>query len=473
MQRARPQRRTWSWIRAACGGLLAVLVCACASVPDEPRLSLQARVRDVLSAFETLRDFSGVTLITESDGMTLVGDARGLADHELNVPVTLSTRFQIASISKLFVNVAVLREVERGGLALEAPIGRYVPNLPPRLAKATIAELMLHTAGLRRESPLRVDEALTVAEHVARLTDDEVTFPGGTYEYSNTGHVLLARALELVAGAPFDQLLQADVLAPAQLKSTGFIVGDADVPDLALGRARGIRGWQKPPRARHRGVYPPGGLFSTAADLTRFMRLLRDHKLLSPDSTEALFAPRVELSGGQAASFAGVVLRRNTESYTLVAGSADGGKAVVLESMDVRRRVVILSNVGDVPITDMLRSVVIAIDGGTPKPPPPCRLRDVPFFVSMTGRYDFSGTGLENRIGKDRARFDLLVHDGFAFLAEKDEGAPTLLCESSDRVLTPAYTRNIQLSFEESDGGPVLVVDWEGESFKAKREGLD
>ncbi|WP_163591383.1 serine hydrolase, partial [Klebsiella pneumoniae] len=73
------------------------------------------------------------------------------------------------SISKLFVNVAVLREVERGGLALEAPIGRYVPNLPPRLAKATIAELMLHTAGLRRESPLRVDEALTVAEHVARL----------------------------------------------------------------------------------------------------------------------------------------------------------------------------------------------------------------------------------------------------------------------------------------------------------------
>ncbi|WP_368853994.1 serine hydrolase, partial [Escherichia coli] len=64
---------------------------------------------------------------------------------------------------------------------------------------------------MRRESPLRVDEALTVAEHVARLTDDEVTFPGGTYEYSNTGHVLLARALELVAGAPFDQLLQADV----------------------------------------------------------------------------------------------------------------------------------------------------------------------------------------------------------------------------------------------------------------------
>ncbi len=446
--------------------LLVCLAGACTTMePDAP-----ARViTPAIERYASERDFSGVTLVEVND-VSVFEDVRGLADRSVGLAITQDTRFQIASISKLFVAVAVLREVDSGRLALEAPIGAYVPHLPPRLGRTSIASLMGHTSGLRRDSNFSADEALTVAEHIARLTDDELQFATGQYVYSNTGYVLLARAVEIVSDRPFDVALREEVLAPAGLTDTGFIVADNVIPGLAIGYARGPEGWRTPPRARHRGVYPPGGLYSTARDLARFMELLAGGHLLSEQSTHALFDPRIPAGeGNQMAAYAGVISTRNGEDYLLVAGSADGGKAVLMRAMHAGRTIVILSNVGDVPITEMLRDVVIAAEGGVPALPAPCRLQDEAYFVDRAGRYDFTGTGLERLNGAERFVVGLATDGGRAFFWDAQDDSMTLLCERSSHVLTPSYTDDVRLSFENEDI-PVMVLDWDGEIFRARRQ---
>lgn len=449
--------------------LLACMVGACTTMHTGAPADT---ITPVIEHYAAERDFSGVTLIAEANGVREFEDARGLADRNVRLAITRDTRFQIASISKLFVAVAVLREVDRGRLALDASIGVYVPHLPPRLSRITIASLMGHTSGLRRDSNFSADEALTVAEHIARLTDDELQFPAGQYVYSNTGYVLLARAVEIVSGRPFDVALREEVLAPAGLSDTDFIVGETVIPGLAIGYARGPEGWRTPPRARHRGVYPPGGLYSTAYDLARFMEVLVEGRLLSEQSTRALFEPRMPTGeGNQIAAYAGVISAHNGDDYLLVAGSADGGKAVLMRAMHAGRTIVILSNVGDVPITEMLRDVVIAAEGGVPAFPAPCQLWDEAYFVDRAGRYDFTGTGLERLNGADRFVVGLVTDGDRAFFWDAQDDSMTLLCERSTHVLTPSYTDDVRMSFEGGDM-PVMVLDWDGQTFRAPRQPL-
>lgn len=443
------------WLAAACT----------TAVGARPNVLLAPLVK----SYEDERDFSGVTMVVEPDGRRSFLDARGLADKNARMPVTPDTRFQIASISKLFVATAVLREVDRGRLALDASIGAYVPDLPPRLRQASIAALLGHTAGLRRDSAYSADETLTVAQHVARLTDDELQFSPGEYAYSNTGYVLLAGAVEIVSGQPFDVALRDDVLTPAGLANTGFIVGDEVIPRLAIGYARAPGGWRTPPRARHRGVYPPGGLYSTADDLARFMQVLTKGALLSEASRQALFAPRARVGKNQTAAYAGVISARKGEDYMLAAGSADGGKAVLMRAMHAGTTIVILSNVGDVPITEMLRDVVIAAEGGAPALPPPCRLRDQAFFADRSGHYDFTGTGLERLTGAPRFEVALVTEGNRAFLWDAQDESMTQLCERTARVLTPSETDDIHLRFE-AGVPPVMVLDWDGKPFRAQRK---
>ncbi|WP_395645278.1 hypothetical protein [Terricaulis sp.] len=160
---------------------------------------------------------------------------------------------------------------------------------------------------------------------------------------------------------------------------------------------------------------------------------------------------------------------RNGEDYLLVAGSADGGKAVLMRAMHAGRTIVILSNVGDVPITEMLRDVVIAAEGGSPALPAPCQLRDTAYFLDRTGRYDFTGTGLERVNGADRFVVGLVTDGDRAFFWDTQDDSMTLLCERSAHVLTPSYTDDVRMSFENGDM-PVMVLDWDGETFRAPRQ---
>lgn len=463
------QGRVRVWITRF-AALVLLLAAPSGAAQAGPR-AVSQNIERVVRAYEAEREFSGVVLVRQGSRRVLATSV-GPAERAFGTPNSMNTRFQIASISKLFVATAVMRLVDEGRVSLQAPIGDHIAGLPPAMAAIPVSALLQHTAGLSRESDFQPWEQLTTEEHVARIARAGVDASlAGRYNYSNSGYVLLTRLIEVVSGQSYPDFLARQILQPLGLNDTGLILSDQAVPRLATGYARGRAGWREPWRARHRGVYGPGGLYSTAADLDALMTALQSGRVLSPAATEELFRPRTPTGdGAQMASFVGIITPRNGENYLLVAGSGDGAKATLMRALGSGLTVILLANNGDVPITEMLRDVVIAAEGGEVRLPAPCALSHINEMQAAAGEYDFTGTGLDRINGVDRYRVAFFTDGARAFLWDSTDGSVAMLCERGAGVLTLSYSDEIQFTFEaDSNGARQMVVRWDGVAYRAPR----
>ncbi|MCG8457551.1 MAG: beta-lactamase family protein, partial [Holophagales bacterium] len=239
---------------------------------------------------------SGVALVAEGGEIVYEGGI-GLASAEHEVANTPGTRFRIASITKVFTAIVVLRLAEANLLDLDRPIGEHIDGLRGDLAdRVTPRQLLEHRSGLDREYlPPDADLARDYSlRELLRSIDQNtgwVAEPGATVSYSNAGFVLLAALVENVTGRPFAAAVRDHILEPLGLRDTGFEQSSsAVIPKLATGyrvrlgiRIRAERGGMSWTRGN-------GGIYSTARDLWRLDRALRDGSLLSEASTKLMFS---------------------------------------------------------------------------------------------------------------------------------------------------------------------------------------
>jgi D-alanyl-D-alanine carboxypeptidase len=244
------------------------------------------------------------------DGDAVWRGAAGVADLGTGRPVTADLRHRVGSITKTFTAAAVLRQVERGELGLDAPVGRYLPDLVPgeRGAAITVRMLIDHTSGLADYLPYAYP-SLKAFPSLADTTPDSLDdhrftrfdptelialgvgapaagAPGGAPgTYSNTNYLLLCQLLELVTGGSAEECVTRDVIEPAGLRDTGFPTGArVDGPHSRLYES--WFGMIDPPRDY--SVYdmswvgPAASLVSTVADLNRFFGLLLAGEVVEP-----------------------------------------------------------------------------------------------------------------------------------------------------------------------------------------------
>jgi len=265
---------------------------------------------DGLDAFLEEDDFSGVVVVRRGEDV-LYSATRGLASRRWNVPITLDTRFDVASISKLFTSVAVLQLVGRGLLDLDAPLSATVPDLP-LASDPTLRQLLCHTSGLADIAEEDDGEAyatifakipphaITTSRDWLPLFSDKPThFPPGTRRrYNNAGYVLAGLAVESVSGRGIREHVEAEVLAPAGMTRSAYLDKRFPDPDVAEGYDPDDQGRL----VQNLYAYPPvgagdGGAFATAGDLLRFLDAVRDGVLLEDGLREEFFTPQVLIEG--------------------------------------------------------------------------------------------------------------------------------------------------------------------------------
>jgi CubicO group peptidase (beta-lactamase class C family) len=203
----------------------------------------------------------------------------GHLDRGGSAPVDADTIFSVQSMSKLFTATAVMQAVAAGRLDLDAPITTYLPGFTVHSAfeehpgrKITLRMLLSHTAGFTHEAPVGNNNELepgTFDAHVRSISDTWLRFPvGAGYAYSNLGIDLAGYILERVEGKPFATVMRDSLLEPLGMSHSTF--------DRAAIRGRVDRavGHERPYRTLP--LYEPmtaaGGLYSSAADLARFLR---------------------------------------------------------------------------------------------------------------------------------------------------------------------------------------------------------
>lgn len=248
---------------------------------------LDAFIQGVVAA----EQFSGVVLVAK-DGRVVFERAYGLRDEKREEPLTVDTRFDLASAGKMFTATAILQLIAAGKLTLDTKLGDVLTDhLNAAMRQATIAQLLTHTAGAGETDALFYPDSLvwrgrapSVADLVARYGDRAPTFAPGTWqEYSNHGLTLLGRVVEVASGQDYRAYVAQHIFGPA-----GMDADHADEPcridEPRQAVAYAAVADERMPNcfASVDGGWPAGGQSFTARDMLRFTSALREGKLGVP-----------------------------------------------------------------------------------------------------------------------------------------------------------------------------------------------
>lgn len=303
-----------------------------------PRTSVFAqtaeRRTDFTSAYQRLDEFiarhmkeagaPGMTVALAARDTSLRSSQYGLADVKAGVPVTADTLFEVGSISKSFVAIAILQLVEEGKLDLNKPVTNYLPwlKVESQFAPFTTHHLLSHTSGLSG-----VPLLMRVAATPLRAGYE----PGTHFVYSNIGYVLLGFILEALDKQPLASILRRRVLDPLGMKDTDSVITNDTRERLAVGyvpfhddRPFPYHGklaespWIEVPEAA-------GSVASTAKDMTTYLRMFLNRgmgprgRVLSEKSFDLLIQPAIKAPfRGEDASYGYGVWVSNTNGHTLL-----------------------------------------------------------------------------------------------------------------------------------------------------------
>ena len=209
----------------------------------------------------------------------------GVRDVETKAPVSGHTVFRIASITKSFTAMAILRLRDAGKLSLDDPAERYVRELrdlkypsadSPRI---TIRHLLTHSEGFPEDNPWG-DQQLSVTDRqFTQMLQRGIPFsnaPGIAYEYSNYGFAILGRIVSEVAQQPYDRYITENILAPLRMSSTTLHPSKVSRDDMAVGYRWEDDQWKKEPALPHGAFGAMGGMLTSIPDLSRFVATFLD-----------------------------------------------------------------------------------------------------------------------------------------------------------------------------------------------------
>ena len=291
--------------------------------------------------------------------------AAGVSDLGSQTPATVDLQHRVGSITKTFTAAAVLKQVERGQLELDRPIGDYLPARVPddRGRMITVRMLINHTSGLADYLPYaypslrafpRIAQTAPESLEAERLhsfepeeliklgVDAPGQAPGSTPGlYSNTNYLLLGQLLERVTGLAAEKLITADVIEPAGLQHTGF----PDGPELAGPHSRLYESWFEMFEPPHdfsvfdmSWVGVSAALISTVSDLNRFFAQLLAGQVVNAATLAEMQRTNPVVSFEQTLIDYGLGLLRKEipggGTYWGHDGSVWGGGAIALTSAD-------------------------------------------------------------------------------------------------------------------------------------------
>lgn len=231
--------------------------------------------------------------------------ACGYASREHKIPANKDTRYNIASIGKMFTAVAILQLMEQGKLDLNTPVSRYLPNFPYKgiCDSVTIHQLLSHSSGL----PLWFNSGFAQApkfawqqlkDYLPLFSDVHIdTARVGKYAYSNVGYFLLGCIIEQVSGITYKEYVTTHVFEPAGMARTGLWQLTEIIPGAATGYQRPATktDWWKTNYHKNLGSCPAGGAWSSPGDLLQFYSALRSGKLLHAGTWALMCSAKVNM----------------------------------------------------------------------------------------------------------------------------------------------------------------------------------
>lgn len=297
----------------------------------------------------------GASLAVAKDGQIIYKKGYGYAQLEYDIPITPSTIFHVASVSKQFTAFAVAMLADQGKLSLEDPIQKHVPEVPDFGKTTTLKQLIHHTSGIRDQWELlamagwRLDDVIT-KEHILNMIKNQKDLnfnPGDEHLYSNMGYTLLAVTVERVTGQSFREWTQENIFKPLGMTNTHFhddhemIVKNRSYSYGPLDEG----GFRK--RVLSYANVGATSLFTTVEDLANWAHNFEDPRVGGKEVIDQMHEVAV-LNNGEKLEYAfGIVIRDHKGLKTVSHSGGDAGfRSHLVMFPDQKLSVSVLSNLG-------------------------------------------------------------------------------------------------------------------------------
>ena len=271
-------------LRGLVAALLMVLALPAAAQRTPERMAAAiADIDRIFTDFQRDSHAPGLVYGIVADGRLVHVKAIGVQDLAARRPVTADSLFRIASMSKAFTALAILRLRDEGRLSLDDLAERHVPEMrdwryptadSPRIR---VRDLLNHIAGFVTDDPWGDRQQPLSEADFSRMLRSGIPFtrsPGTAFEYSNFGYALLGRIVANVSGMPYDRYIQRHIQRPLGMISTGYEVREWPLERRAIGYRWENDSWSEEPTMRHGAFGAMGGVQTSANDYSKWIAFL-------------------------------------------------------------------------------------------------------------------------------------------------------------------------------------------------------
>jgi CubicO group peptidase (beta-lactamase class C family) len=239
------------------------------------------QIDGIFRAYATEKKIPGMVWgVVVDDRLVHVGTF-GVRDRVSNAPVTADTAFRIASMTKSFTALAILKLRDEGKLSLEDPVAKWIPEFA-RMELPTsdtpplrIRQLLSHSAGFPEDNPWGDRQLSATDSQLDEWLKTGIPFstpPGTRYEYSNYAFGLLGRVATKASGMPYEKYMRREILSKLRMDETTFEFSDVPAARRAVGyRLKSDGTYQEEPPLPHGVFGSMGGLLTTATDMGKYV----------------------------------------------------------------------------------------------------------------------------------------------------------------------------------------------------------
>jgi CubicO group peptidase (beta-lactamase class C family) len=289
----------------------------------------------------------GLSLAVIRNGKPVVNKGYGLANMELNIPVTSESVIRLGSVSKQFFTTAIMKLMEEGKLSIEDSVHKFFPDAPETWRSIKIKNLMSHTSGLQREGPaydnFKIQPDLDIIKSAYKLPLDFKT--GEKYQYSNLAYFILAEIIKQVSGMPWQDYIHDKLFVPADMNNSYL----TDFYSIIPNRANGYMHNQDTliNATAMYAIRPSGGFLSTSSDMIKWEKTIREEKIiLKKENWEQLWQPFIKTSDNINSyyGFGWSIDEYKKHKMVLHNGSNIGFKSIFVRFVNDGLSIIILTN---------------------------------------------------------------------------------------------------------------------------------
>ncbi|MGN7706486.1 serine hydrolase [Chryseobacterium sp. 22543] len=255
-------------------------------------------IDSIIKAYAAINKFNGTALI-HYQNKNIFEKSYGWQDAEKKILNQDQSVYQIASLTKSFTALIIVKLSEEGKLSVKDPVSKFIPDYP-RGNEITIEHLLTHTSGiyevLRNKeyfSLLHTGKSIAKNKELSFFKNEPLDFePGTQFSYTNSGYILLGIIIEKITGLSYEDAVRKIILNPLKMSHTGFNYLALKSPYKTVPYSYISKTRQEKTEVWNSTLTGPAGqIYSTVEDLYNYYMGLRDYKIVSKEAFKKATTP--------------------------------------------------------------------------------------------------------------------------------------------------------------------------------------